>query len=317
MSVSKLDISVVERYAPSRGPTSSTDYNASLQEIINSLTQTALAWNGEVQPLLDTLPGGNSKIIREDRSSSPNPFTNGLDGSQVYLDLTSTPLTEVGKYYNNLLSRPLTIKESIENVQGELNLSVQNILVKIAQVSENTGITARQKQAIGSRIFDPETTSGPLSLDGRSQAVNRNLDQIAMDLAGSLGYLNNNGAKSLAYTILEQLAAIQDAHNYNTINNQLDHHNLPQHIHRYHIKPLGFLDGTNKIYDIPGGEKFVAGSLRVIVNGLELEKGKHFAERSIDRRGFNISPSYPPLEDNGVDADDTIWVHYDIDANDP
>jgi hypothetical protein len=189
--------------------------------------------------------------------------------------------------------------------------------VKIAQVSENTGITARQKQAIGSRIFDPETTSGPLSLDGRSQAVNRNLDQIAMDLAGSLSYLNNNGAKSLAYTILEQLAAIQDAHNYNTINNQLDHHNLPQHIHRYHIKPLGFLDGTNKIYDIPGGEKFVAGSLRVIVNGLELEKGKHFAERSIDRRGFNISPSYPPLEDNGVDADDTIWVHYDIDANDP
>jgi hypothetical protein len=97
----------------------------------------------------------------------------------------------------------------------------------------------------------------------------------------------------------------------------MDHSNLPQHVHRYHIVPLGSLDGVNKIYDIPGGEKFVANSLRVIVNGLELRKGFDFAERSIDRRGFNISPSYPALENDGVNADDTIWVHYDIDPNDP
>lgn len=312
--VSKIDVSVVERYAPSRGPTSSADYNATLQETINSLAQVALTWNEDIQPLLDSLPGGGTSIIREDRLDSPNPFVNGLDGSQVYLDLTSTPLTDDGKYYSSSLNRPLTIKESIENVQSQLNSSVQNILVKIAQVSENTGITARQKQSIGSRLFDPETTSSPTSLDGKMQTLERNLDQVALDLAGSLDYLNNNGAKSLIYTILEQLAAIQDAHNYNSVSNNLDHDNLPQHLHRYHVVPLGLLDGSNKAFDIPNGEKFVAGSLRVLLNGVEMRKTE-FAERSIDRRGFNISPSHYAPNSSGA-SPDHVWVHYDVDPND-
>ena len=112
--VSKIDISVVERYAPSRGPTSSADYNATLQEVINSLAQVSLTWNEDIQPLLDSLPGGGTTIIREDRLDAPNPFINGLDGSQVYLDCTSTVLTDDGKYFSESLNRPLTIKESIE-----------------------------------------------------------------------------------------------------------------------------------------------------------------------------------------------------------
>ena len=88
MGISKIDVSIVERIAPDRGPTSSSDYNAVLQELINDLTQISLSWNGEVQPLLDTLPTGETNIIREERTEIPNPFTNGLDGSQMYLDLT-------------------------------------------------------------------------------------------------------------------------------------------------------------------------------------------------------------------------------------
>lgn len=312
--VSKIDVSVVERYAPSRGPTSSADYNATLQETINSLAQIALTWNEDVQPLLDSLPGGATTIIREDRLDAPNPFVNGLDGSQVFLDLTSTPLTDDGKYYSSPLNRPLTIKESIENVQNQLNTSVQSILVKIAQVSENTGITARQKQSIGSRIFDPETTSSPTSLDGKVQTLERNLDQVGLDLAGDLAYFNNNGAQSLIYTILEQLSAIQDAHNYNSVSNDLDHDNLPQHIHRYHIVPIGLLNGLNRSFDIPGGEKFAAGTLRVMLNGVEMRRGL-FAERTIDRRGFTISPSHYAPNDAGPSVD-YIWVHYDIDPFD-
>lgn len=315
--VSKIDISIVERYAPSRGPTSSSDYNATLQETINSLTQVALSWNDEVQPLLDSLPGGTTNFIREDRIDSPNPFINGLDGSQIYLDLTSTPFTDDGKYFITAVNRPATIKESIEEVQNQLNLSVQELLVKIAQVAESAGITARQKQAIGSRIFDPETTSSPSSLDGKTQILERNLDQVAMDIYGDIDSLTNSGARSLIYTILEQLEAIQEAHHYNNVSNNMDHSNLPQHIHRYSITPLGSLDGVNRSYDIPGGEKFIANSLRVIVNGLELRRGVDYAERAIDLRGFNISPSYPALENDGVNADDTVWVHYDIDPSNP
>lgn len=313
--VNKIDVSIVERYAPNRGPTSSADYNATVQETINSLSQIALSWNTEIQPLLDSLPGGNTFYIRENRSANPNPFINGFDGSQIFLDSTSTDITDEGKYFNPLLSRPLTIKESLENVQSQLNQSVQDILVRIAQVSEDTGITARQKQAIGSRIFDPETSSNASSLDGKLQVLERNLDQVAMDVAGSLNYFTNSGAKSLVYTLIQQIEAIQEAHNYNSASNNLNHDNIPRHVHRYHVEPLGLLNGVNRSYDIPGGERFIAGSLRVVVNGLELQKGKHYAERSIDRRGFNINPSYPALENDGIDADDTIWVHYDIDPS--
>lgn len=317
MGVSKLDMSIVERVAPSRGPTSSRDYNATFQEVLNSMTQIAISWNDEVQPLLDTLPSGTTNIIRENRTDSPNPFLNGLDGSQIYMDLTSTSLTDDGKFYDTDLERPLTIKESLESVQGQLNDSVQDILVRIAQVAENTGITARQKQAIGSRVFDPETVSNPASIDGKLQTVERNLDQVGLDLAGDLDYFNNNGAQSLVYTILQQLESIQDAHNYNSATNGLDHTNIPRHIHRYHVPPIGALNGVNKSFDIPGGEKFVAGSLRVIVNGLELKKTRDFSERSVDRKGFNLSPSYPAPENDGINTDDDVWVHYDIDAHDP
>jgi hypothetical protein len=313
--VNKIDVSIVERYAPNRGPTSSADYNATIQETINSLSQIALSWNTEIQPLLDSLPGGNTFFIRENRSATPNPYINGLDGSQIFLDSTSTDITDEGKYFNSLLSRPLTVKESLENVQSQLNQSVQDILVRIAQVSEDTGITARQKQAIGSRIFDPETSSNPSSIDGKLQTLERNLDQVAMDISGSLDYFTNSGAKSLVYTLLQQIQSIQEAHNYNSASNVVNHDNIPRHIHRYHVVPLGQLDGVNRSYDIPGGERFIAGSLRVIVNGLELQQGKHYAERSIDRRGFNLNPSQPALESDGANADDTIWVHYDIDPS--
>ena len=41
-----------------------------------------------------------------------------------------------------------------ENVQDQLNDAIQDLQVKIAQVSLNSGVTSRQRQAIGSRIFD-------------------------------------------------------------------------------------------------------------------------------------------------------------------
>jgi hypothetical protein len=316
MGVSKLDVSIVERPAPARGPSSSSDYNAFVEETINSAAQIAISWNEDVQPLLDSLPSGGVTIIREDRTDSPNPFLNGFDGSQVYLDMTSTVLTDEGKYFSESLNRPLTIKETVENVQEQLNDSVQDILVKLAQVEQNTGITARQKQAIGSRIFDPETTSNPTSIDGTLNTVERNLDQVALDIAGDLDYLNNNGAKSLDHTILSQLDAIQTEHNYNPVTNEIDHSHLPLHIHRYHVDPVGALDGVNKEYEIPGGEKFIIGSTRVMVNGLELRKSHDYIERP-DRRAIQLTASHRALENDANGADDYIWIHYDIDPNDP
>lgn len=313
MGVSKIDISVVERIAPDRGPTSSSDYNAVLQELINDLTQISLSWNGEVQPLLDSLPTGRTNIVRENRTEVPNPFVNGFDGSQIFLDLTSTTLTDNGKYFNKDLSRPLTIKESLENIQDQLNDAIQELQVKIAQVSLNSGITSRQRQAIGSRIFDPETTSSPTSIDGLTQSHSRYINQLGLDISGDPNYLNGSGVQTLTYAILEQLEAIQAAHDYNPVFNTVSHDHMNLHIHRYHQTPVGAIDGLNKEYLLPGNEVFIQGSLRVIVNGLELRKNIDYTERP-DFRGFTLTPAYPALENDGISSNDAVWIHYDIEV---
>lgn len=313
MSISKIDVSVVERIAPERGPTSSSDTNATLQELINDLTQISLSWNNEVQPLLDTLPSGRTNIVREDRIDAPNPFFNGFDGSQLYLDLTSTTLTDNGKYFNETLNRPLTVKESMESVQDQLNNAIQELQVKIAQVSSSSGITSRQKQSIGSRIFDPETTSSPVSLDGLTQEHSRYIDQIALDLSGDENYLDGSGVQTLNHAVLDQLDAMKSAHNYDPIFNTMSHEHLDFHAHRYHIGPVGDLNGINKTYLLPGDEEFTQKSLRVIVNGLELKRGLHYTEHP-NLKGFDLTAAHPALENDSVGADDYVWIHYDIEA---
>lgn len=313
MGVSKLDVSVVERVAPDKGPTSSSDYNATLQEIINDLSQVSLSWNDEVQPLLDSLPSGRTTVIREDRTDDPDPFKNGLDGSQVYLDSTSTTLTDSGKYFSENLDRPLTIKESMENVQDQLNDAIQDLQVEIAQVSAGSGITSRQRQAIGSRIFDPETVSSPTSLDGLTQGQIRNVDQLGLDMSGDANYLNGSGVQTLTYAVLQQLQAIKDAHDYDSVFNTMTHNHLPAHAHKYHIDPIGDLNGINKTYLLPGVEVFIAGSLRVVLNGAELRKGTGYTERP-DLKGFEITPAHRALENDGIGSDDYVWIHYDVEA---
>jgi len=313
MGISKIDVGVVERYAPSRGPTSSSDYNATLQEIINTLAQIQLSWNTELHPVLDSLPGGKTTFTREERIENPNAFLNGLDGSQVFLDLTSTSFTDDGKYYNEELARPLTVKESLESVQQQLNSSIQDLQVEIAQVTVDAGITSRQKQAIGARIFDPNTTSSNTSLDGVLQIATRNIDQIALDLSGDSNYLENNGAQSLQYALLEQLQAIQNAHSYNPALNTVTHNNIDHHEHKYNQTPVGDLNGVNRTYYTPGGDVFIDGSLRVIVNGLELRKNIHYTIHA-DRKGLDIAVAHRVLEDDASGANDSLWIHYDVEA---
>lgn len=311
MTINKLDIGVVERIAPSTGPTSSSDYNATNQETINALSQITLQWNDEIYPLLDSLPSGLLNIIREERTTQVNPFVNGFDGSQIYLDSTSTTLTDDGKYFDDVLSRPTTVKESLEGVQEQLNDAIQELEVKIAQISQDSGITPRQRQAIGSRIFDSETTSGPNSLDGLTQSLVRNVDQVALDISGDSEYLNNNGAQTLQYHILSQIKALQDAHDYNAIFNIASHEHLVQHEHRCHKTPVGLLNGVNKIYYLPGTDSAMTGSMKIIVNGQEKQIIKDYTEHP-DGRGFTFTVAHRALENDGSGADDNLWCHYDL-----
>jgi hypothetical protein len=255
MSLSKLDVTVVERPAPRSGPSSSANYNATLQEIINSFSQIASGWNNTLHPLLDTLPGGLTNIVREDRTADPNPFVNGFDGSQVYLDLTSTELTEDGKYYDISLERPVTIKEALINLRSDVDTSIQDILVELARVSQTAGLTARQKQAIGGRIFDPNQLSSSTSLDGLVQTLLLYAEQLELDISETPGFLTGAGSQTLNHGILQQLIAIQTGHTYNPILNILTHDDLVLDIvddTAYGLSWDGILDSApskNAIYD--------------------------------------------------------------------
>lgn len=311
--ISKIDVGVIERIAPNKGPTSSIDFNSIQEEIRNSLAQISSVWNNQLQPLMDTLPGGLTGINRDERSEEPDPFTNGFDGSQVYTDLTSTPVTDDGRFYDDTIARPLTIKETFNKIQNQLNESIQDLEVKIAKVGKQAGITPREKQAIGSRIFDPGTDSSPTSLDGKTDLLERSVDQIALDLSGDPDYIQGNGAQSLLYSVFEKLEAIQDAHDYDENFNQMSHLHLKFHEHRYHIAPVGALNGTNRDYFIPSGEEFVTGTLRVMINGVEQPKSLVYTEHA-NNKGFSITNYRDPLEKDGNGSDDILWVHYDIDS---
>lgn len=311
MALNKIDIGITERIAPNKGPTSSADYNATMEEIKNSLAQLSIAWNTQLQPLLDTLPTGATGIDKDARTNTPNPFINGFDGSQIYTDLTSTTVSDNGRFYNTTDKRPLTIKETFNKIQSQLNQNIQDLDIKIAQVNKSNGLTPRQKQAIGSRIFDPGTESSPSSIDGLVDTHSRYIDQLALDISGSADYLIGNGAQSLAHSILAQLEAIQAAHNYNEDFNTMNHRHLKFHEHRYHVTPIGALNGTNRDYYLPSGEEFVPGSLRVVINGAEQKKSLTYIEHP-NNKGFTITNFRPALENDGHGSNDYIWIHYDI-----
>ena len=104
---------------------------------------------------------------------------------EVITDLTSTKTTDNGQYYDSDNERPYTIKETLGNIQEQLNDAIQNLKVEIANTASNTGITSRQKQSIGARIFDPEATSSSTSLDGVQQIIDKNVSQIELDIYGA------------------------------------------------------------------------------------------------------------------------------------
>jgi hypothetical protein len=321
MSLKKIENCVVERIAPARGPTSSSDYNATQEEIRDALIQITNAWNNELQPLLDTLPGGFTGIDPDKRVDNPNPFVNGFDGSQLYTDIVSTETTDDGRFYNTTKKRPYTIKETFNNIQRQLNDEIQNIEVEIAKIANESAITARQKQMIGSRIFDPGTDSVPSSLDGMINDQYKNINQISLDLSGKQDYLQNSGSMTLMYSVFDQLKEIQKAHDYDVNFNKMTHKHLEFHDHRWHVIPNGAMNGENRDYYLPGDEIFIAGSLQVVLNGTMLVKDLHYEEFP-NCKGFKILEHVPALvdsksgidalEDDEVGSNDLLRIHYTV-----
>lgn len=95
------------------------DIRNSFQEIIVELNNIATYWNNDLQPLVDSLPSGRTRVLAADRVEAIDPFLNGFDGSQFYVDSTATPQILGGFLYNLSAFRPKTVKEAIVDTRSE------------------------------------------------------------------------------------------------------------------------------------------------------------------------------------------------------
>lgn len=180
--LNKLIGNFAKRHVPKRGPLSSEDYNNTFDELLADFNSLITQWNNSLQPLIDSLPNGGTLIAYEDRTSEIDPFVNGFDGSQFYMDLVASDELDEGYYYDSTNKRPLTVKESFSKLREELQASIEVVSNQVGLIDAATGLTVRQKQRIGLNIFDEEEASSGDSLDGLIVSALKRLNQLAADI---------------------------------------------------------------------------------------------------------------------------------------
>lgn len=128
-----IQLLFTKRNAPSRGRTSSEDFNDMIDELANDLVEFNSQWNNRLVTLTATIPDGT---VDEDVDA----ITNGLSGKHLYTDATATAVTNT-TYYETSLSRPRTILEQfmdvynqIQTVQNDLEVQIAGVLPTAEQV---------------------------------------------------------------------------------------------------------------------------------------------------------------------------------------
>jgi hypothetical protein len=120
----QIQILFQKRNARKRGPTSSAQYNDTIEEIAHDLAAFHDQWNNRLVPLVASLSSGTEGSP----GSYVDAFTDGLDGTTLFVDSTSS-VTENSKYFSTPASRPRTVIEQFQDVYTSitsLEESLQN-----------------------------------------------------------------------------------------------------------------------------------------------------------------------------------------------
>ena len=296
--------------APKVGPTSSRDFNAFVREVISDISGIAIVLN-KVSDLANSIPGGR-KIHNNllTRSNDINSFDNGIDGAQLYIDTASSKFTDEGIFFDSIDNRPKTLKEGILNIYSHVASEVDLLKAEISEVATQQGITEQQKQSIGSRIFDSDTQSSPTSLDGAMQRLELNMVQMAKDVYGSDSHLSGTGDSYLSFSVANQFTTLQDIHNYSSVNNTANHDNIIAVPHRKNRIAVEVLNGARTEFTLPDGDKYVLGSLTLIINRQELIPGGVDFVENAGQQTFEII-----WAQGAPESTDNMWFHYDLDIS--
>jgi hypothetical protein len=171
---------------PTIVPSGSTDVLRQIEDIIRGIQsdvgQVIIGYNEDVYPIISSFSQGRSET-RWSLSDDIYPKKNGIDGSQVFLDNDASLSLEDGRYWRSDLSRPKTIKESVEDLYTSLSNSIDSIRGDFASVS-SYGVPARAVGMIGDNIFDASKSSDSSSLDSIANGNVLHVLQVARDLYG-------------------------------------------------------------------------------------------------------------------------------------
>lgn len=208
-SLKNLNFSFVARAAPRQGPSSSNNWNDSMNEIAADLAYLVQQWNNRLIPAFAAVPRG-------EEDSSINAMILGLDGKNLWVDSTVTATSTDTTYYDSANTRPVTIKEALDDINTRLTQAIEDLEDSISSSVGSSGtsgtLTDAQKAAIGWNIFDSSLSSSSSSLDGKSENSRLNIIQLAKDVYGSTFSLGNDGNAYLTYSVQQAVDALLEIH---------------------------------------------------------------------------------------------------------
>jgi hypothetical protein len=196
------------RPAPKSGPTSSDAWNDSFTELASDLSNIASEWNNKLIPIIQGLPNGS-------KDTNVNVFIHGLDGKNLWVDLSLTVGSEDLTFFNSAKNRPCTVEEALRSLYGYVDEQIDQTRLDLSTGGGTGGLTVDQKSRIGANIFDPTQISGSSSLDGKSERNRLNINQLAYDLYGPGYTLGNDGDPDLSNTVMHMVDALLTLHGGN------------------------------------------------------------------------------------------------------
>lgn len=108
-----IQLQFQKRNARAKGPTSSRDYNDSIEELGYDLASFRTQWNDRLVKLTAVIPDGTGA------ATDVNAFDTGLDGRTLYV-VSEATLNNYTTYFNTTKNRPNTIWEQMTDIYGDL-----------------------------------------------------------------------------------------------------------------------------------------------------------------------------------------------------
>ena len=197
MSFNELGLNSYKVPIPTRGPTRSEDMRDFINHTVTDLQTIAELWNDQLHIVIDTLPQGSTTVAESERVNYPNPFVNGLDGANVYVNNNAKATDSLKDLlYNTLNLRPQTIEESLQTV-------FNRVLTLEQDGEETTTTTSDTYQEFTDQILvplesvDPTAESYPFAL--RVNNVSRINNVILPSSYPGVGVFRPDSDKRVGY----------------------------------------------------------------------------------------------------------------------